>query len=314
MIKNMGQCNKLAIVIPAYKAKYLGMALESINKQTDKRFHLYIGDDNSPEDLGQIVNGYMGKFPITYKKFDENLGRKDLIAHWERCIDMVLDEQYIWFFSDDDMMSNNCVSSFYEVLDKIPDKDIYHFPVKIIDSNSEVVTPKGYDKKSFPPFLSKEQYAMGRLFFKYNSFAIEYVFKKQTFIDKGGFVKFDLAWGSDDATWIRMSENDGIYSIESSFVYWRLSEVNISPTKSMEIIERKLQSSLNYLAFVKNHICSNSVDIGIFNYWLHTMYNSSKYIILNSIQVFNRQFCDAFKPSILQFAKLHLISYIFHFK
>ena len=41
MIKNMGQCNKLAIVIPAYKAKYLGMALESINKQTDKRFHLY---------------------------------------------------------------------------------------------------------------------------------------------------------------------------------------------------------------------------------------------------------------------------------
>ena len=89
----------------------------------------------------------MGKFPITYKKFDENLGRKDLIAHWERCIDMVLDEQYIWFFSDDDMMSNNCVSSFYEVLDKIPDKDIYHFPVKIIDSNSEVVTPKGYDKR-----------------------------------------------------------------------------------------------------------------------------------------------------------------------
>ena len=310
----MRQCNKLAIVIPAYKAKYLGMTLESINKQTDKRFHLYIGDDNSPEDLDHIVNGYMGKIPITYKKFDENLGREDLIAHWERCIDMVRDEQYIWFFSDDDMMSNNCVSSFYEVLDKTPDKDIYHFPVKIINSNSEVVTPKGYNKQYFPPFLSKEQYAMGRLFFKYNSFAIEYVFKKQTFIDKGGFVKFDLAWGSDDATWIRMSENDGIYSIESSFVYWRLSEVNISPQKSMEIIKRKLQASLNYLAFVKNHVYSNSVDIGIFNYWLHTMYNSSKYITLKSILVFNRQFCDAFKPSILQLAKLNLISYIFHFK
>lgn len=310
----MVQSNKLAIVIPAYKAKYLGMTLESINKQLDRRFHLYIGDDNSPENLDKVVNEYIGKFPITYKKFNQNLGRKDLIAHWERCIDMVQNEQYVWFFSDDDIMANNCVSSFYEALDKMPDKDVYHFQVKIIDSDSKIVTPKGYNKQSFPPFLSKEQYAIGRLFFKYNSFAIEYVFKKQTFIEKGGFVKFDLAWGSDDATWMRMAENDGIYSIESSLVFWRLSEVNISPTKSQKIMKRKLQASLNYLVYVKERVSGSAVGIGIFNYWLHTMYNASKYISLNSIRAFNRQFRETFNPSILQLTKLNLISYIFHFK
>ena len=97
----------LAIVIPAYKSKFLELALNSICKQTDKRFHLYIGDDNSPEHLYDIILKYEDKITLTYKRFDENLGRNDLIAHWERCIDLVQDEEYIWFFSDDDMMEKN---------------------------------------------------------------------------------------------------------------------------------------------------------------------------------------------------------------
>ena len=48
----------IAIVIPAYKDTFLTETLESISNQTDKDFTLYIGDDNSPYQLLDIVNKY----------------------------------------------------------------------------------------------------------------------------------------------------------------------------------------------------------------------------------------------------------------
>ena len=75
--------HKLAIVIPAYKAKYLSETLDSIASQTDKRFCVYIGDDCSPEKIDNIVSQYKDKFNYVYQHFDTNLGGKDLVAQWE---------------------------------------------------------------------------------------------------------------------------------------------------------------------------------------------------------------------------------------
>ena len=47
--------NKLAIIIPAYKPDYLEETLESLTKQTNKDFKIYIGDDASPFYLENIV-------------------------------------------------------------------------------------------------------------------------------------------------------------------------------------------------------------------------------------------------------------------
>ena len=93
--------NKLAIVIPAFKIRFLSQTLDSIARQSCKDFTLYIGDDNSPDDIYSVVREYEDVIDIVYKKFPENLGSKDLLSHWERCIDMAL-EPYIFFFSDDD--------------------------------------------------------------------------------------------------------------------------------------------------------------------------------------------------------------------
>ena len=105
--------NKLAIVIPAFKIRFLSQTLDSIARQSCKDFTLYIGDDNSPDDIYSVVREYEDVIDIVYKKFPENLGSKDLLSHWERCIDMAL-EPYIFFFSDDDIMPFDIVSRFYE--------------------------------------------------------------------------------------------------------------------------------------------------------------------------------------------------------
>ena len=103
--------HRLAIIIPAYKATFLPAALDSIAMQTCKDFTLYVGDDCSPEPIGSIVEQYRDKIDLVYQRFDTNLGSKDLVAQWERCIAMSRDEPYIWLFSDDDVMEPNCVAT-----------------------------------------------------------------------------------------------------------------------------------------------------------------------------------------------------------
>ena len=96
--------NKLAIIIPAYKAAFFDKTLDSLSRQTDKNFKVYIGDDDSPHDLEKIVSNYHGRLDITYKRFPTNLGSTDLVRHWNRCLDMLQDEDFFCLFSDDDIM------------------------------------------------------------------------------------------------------------------------------------------------------------------------------------------------------------------
>lgn len=89
--------NKLAIVIPAYKACFFREVLDSLAKQSRRDFTVYIGDDASPDDLESIVSDYKDQLDIFYFRFEQNWGGRDLVAHWERCIELS-DEPLIWLF------------------------------------------------------------------------------------------------------------------------------------------------------------------------------------------------------------------------
>lgn len=66
----MEQIKKLAIVIPAYKGRFLKETLDSIAVQAHKdEFVLYIGDDASPERLDKIVESYQNKVNLVYQKY-----------------------------------------------------------------------------------------------------------------------------------------------------------------------------------------------------------------------------------------------------
>ena len=122
--------HRLAIIIPAYKATFLTAALDSIAAQTCKDFTLYVGDDCSPDPIDKIVEQYRDKIDLVYQRFETNLGGKDLVAQWERCIAMSHDEPYIWLFSDDDVMEPNCVELLLRTIDETKGAyDLYHFDV-----------------------------------------------------------------------------------------------------------------------------------------------------------------------------------------
>lgn len=233
----------LAIIIPAYKQTFLERALDSLAQQSEKNFTVYIGDDSSPHDLYSIVEKFEASLKIVYQRFDDNLGGKDLVQQWNRCVDLTKGESWVWLFSDDDEMDANCVEVFYAALEQQPQCDLFHFDVDIIDEHDKVI---GSTNK-YPQCMQVSDFHAGRIKSTIRSYVVEYIFRKETFLACGRFENFDLAWSSDDATWMKIARRNGIYTLSNAKIKWRRSSENITPNvNDPAIAQRKIGSLLSY--------------------------------------------------------------------
>lgn len=252
---------RIAIIIPAYKATYLSAALDSIAAQTCRDFTLYIGDDCSPEPIGNIVEQYRNRVDLVYQRFDTNLGGKDLVAQWERCIAMSQDEPYIWLFSDDDVMEPNCVEELFKQIENTEGAyDLYHFDVDRIEENGSF----DWRNQDYPAVLSAYDFYRGKNSGRFSAFVVENIFSRKVYEQSGGFVKYDMAWGSDLATWIVFSGERGMCTVPHARVKWRQSSQNITPNYSFQIAERKLKAERDLLNWAYQYF-NNESDIYIAN-------------------------------------------------
>jgi glycosyltransferase involved in cell wall biosynthesis len=128
---------ELAIIIPTYRVRFLERTLSSLAAQTDRRFHIYVGDDASPEAIEPIVKKFQARLPLTYHRFSENLGGRSLTQQWSRCIALST-EPWVWLFSDDDVMEPDCVASFYRTLAATHGGfNVYRFNTLVIDEDDQ---------------------------------------------------------------------------------------------------------------------------------------------------------------------------------
>ena len=238
--------SNIAIIIPAYKSKYLSKTLDSLVAQTDQTFIVYIGDDCSPNNLYEIVEPYTNKLNIVYKRFTENFGTKDLVAHWARCLSMLNEEDWFILFSDDDKMEYNCIENLQNVLNKV-EHDVLHFNIKIIDVHDNVIrVPHLY-----PKTLSSLEFYNLLYRFQIDARMPEFVFRVSHFNKLGGFVPFALAMRTDNATVIQNAYEKKIYTIENSYIYWRESGENVSAFSMNKMDnELKLQASVDFFNWI----------------------------------------------------------------
>ena len=160
-----------------------------------------------------------------------NLGGKDLVAQWERCIALTQGEEWIWLFSDDDVMGKRCVESFYKQLENDKTRyDLYHFNVRVIDAYEHTLKESVY-----PDIISAGNFYRLKAMAQIESFVVENIFSRKIYEQVGGFSKFPLAWGSDTFTWMQMMKDEGMKTIPGDFVYWRASDVNITPNKDRKV-------------------------------------------------------------------------------
>lgn len=243
--------NKLAIIIPAYKNAYFDKTLESLSLQTDKNFSVYIGDDNSPYDLEEIVSKYSDRLNITYKRFSTNLGSKDLIKQWNRCLQMLQDEDFFCLFSDDDVMETTCIENFYKALQENKNYDVFHFDINFINAEGEVTT----QCPLYPSILSADNFLYMLYTNKIDARMPEFIFRTQHFYATGGFINFDLAYRSDNATVLTNAKDKGIYTIPLSKIHWRNSGINVSANPDVLLKIRRTYASITFFNWLEDYYC-----------------------------------------------------------
>ena len=234
----------LAIIIPYYKLAFFEATLQSLAKQTDKRFKVYIGDDASPEDCNALLKKFEGSFDFKYHRFETNLGGTSLSKQWERCIAMSSNEEWIMILGDDDWLSDNVVEEFYKNLNSIKNKyNVIRFATKLFFSNKQE-----YSNTYHHPV--EEKYAetyLKKLKGTTRSSLSENIFKRKMYT-KHGFHNYPLAWNSDDRAWYDFSESKPIFTINEAIVYVSVSEGSISGMDTnLEIKNRSQVLFYSYL-------------------------------------------------------------------
>ena len=248
----------LAIVIPAYKSVFLREALDSVANQSCREFQLYIGDDASPENLGDIVRDYSSELPIQYRRFEKNLGRVSLMNHWKRCLRMS-DEPWVCVFSDDDVLEPRCIEKFYEELRLTEGRhDLYRFNTTSIDEHGRVLS----ENSAHPQNETGPDFLVSRLRGGRTSTAQELIFSRAAWESAGGFPDFPLGWASDDAFISMLGARKPIRVIPGPRLKWRLSGRNISTVNSFKLAIQKLQACREFVEWSANFLKKNPPSEG----------------------------------------------------
>lgn len=238
---------KLAVVVPAYKSAYLARTLESLVRQTRQDFAVYVCDDQSPYPVAEICTEYATKLDLTYLRFPTNLGGESLIGQWNRCVKLAM-EPWVWLLSDDDTAEPTCVERFFKCVEDSANAGtrVFCFDLVLIDQHDKVVAIS-------PPHPPKE---LGLLFMYHrlcgnrHSCVSNWIFSREVFETKKGFVNLPVGWYADDATWCSLTENIPIVTIEGPRVHYRsISGDNLSsPTAALQ--RRKILAQLEYIKWV----------------------------------------------------------------
>ena len=238
---------ELSVVIPAYKARFLAPALESLALQSDQDFEVVVADDGSTENLHEVCRVFEQRLHLRYLRFADNIGGNCLVDHWARGIEAASHDM-IWLMGDDDELEPNCIQAVRAAVLAEPDwLGLWHVDVQQIDAQGSPSNPP----RGFPRQLGAAEYVQQRMRATLDSFACEYVFSRTRWRARGGFLRFPLAWCSDDATWVRLAGRHGIRTVAAANARarWRLSGSNISAA-GPESHPQKLEARLQYLEWL----------------------------------------------------------------
>ena len=236
---------QISIVIPYFKKRFLREALESIAAQTSPSFSVFIGDDASPEDPSEVIASFKDRLTLVYHRFPTNLGQHSIAAQWNRCVAHTRSE-WVWVFSDDDMMDPGCVAAFQCDLERTKSRfDLYRFNTDWIDDDGGFI-------RSSPPHPveeTAEHLALSRFKDQRSIFVPEHIFSRKTFDRCGGFMDLPVAWFTDDATWTSFSKLTGIRTIPQARVSWRYGSTNLS-SSNPRLVTKKLEAFRLYLKWL----------------------------------------------------------------
>ena len=212
----------VTIAIPAYKATYLEESLRSAVNQTYENIEIVVVNDHSPYDITPIVESFHDE-RIRYYINEENIGGKDLVAQWNKCLSYAQGE-YFCLLCDDDIYDPQFVETMLQLAEQYPDVDVFRARMRKIDNEGKTI-----DLFPASPSYETAYDYMWHFLRGYRSQTVsEFMLRTSHVKETGGYYSLPRAWGSDSLSVFLFAMDKGIASCNSLLASFRQSDENIS--------------------------------------------------------------------------------------
>lgn len=218
---------KFSIAIPAFKKRYLQIAVESVLSQTYTDWELVIVDDCSPEDLFSVVKPYLDNPNIRYYRNDKNCGAEHVVDNWNICLSHCTGD-YVICMGDDDRLLPNCLQEYAFLIKRYPKLEVYHAQTQIIDDEGNIT--KELEKR--PEWESAISLIWHRWSTRSKQFIGDFCYDTKKLKELGGFHYLPLAWGSDDVSAVRAATVKGIANTQTVCFQYRENPLTITSSSS----------------------------------------------------------------------------------
>lgn len=247
---------KFSVTIPAYKARYLKEAVESVVAQTYQDWELIIVDDCSPENLRSIVEPFLNDHRIHYYRNERNCGAVNVVDNWNICLSYCTGE-YVICMGDDDCLLPCCLEEYKYLITRHPQVNVIHGWTEIIDETGRVIALQ-------QPRPERES-ALSLIWNRWNcreyQFIGDFCYKMAHLKEKSGYYKLPLAWGSDEITAVRAAMKNGIVNTQVYCFQYRMNDGSITSSNYAQI---KIDATIQLYRWMKKYI--DSIDIKQLNH------------------------------------------------
>jgi len=247
----------VSIGLPAFKSKYLEEAIRSVLNQTYTDFELIIVNDNSPENVEEIVFSFDDN-RIRYYKNEENLGQISVVKNWNRCLEYSKGEYFV-LFSDDDIYGSDFLMEMVNLAERYKNVNLFHCRVRQIDKKGKTINYSA----TCPEYEDVLDFIWHRLQGYRLQYVIDFFCRASALRLVGGFYDLPLAWGSDDITWYLIAKNNGIVYSPKILCNWRWSDINIS---SIGNVQKRIEAKNGYYDFLNTFV--NNISTSRYNKWI----------------------------------------------
>lgn len=219
---------KISILVPAFKVRYLPDCLDSICRQSYDNWEVIIVDDCSPEDIKSVVQKYKDD-RIFYYRNTKNYGSVDVVDNWNKCLEYATGDFCICI-GDDDMLPIKSLELYSEYIEKYPSVDVFHARTILIDQDNKPIFSTN-SRAEYESVFSLIRHRMNDEL----QFVGDFCYRISTLRENGGYIKFPLAWGSDDVTAYAMAEKHGIVNLIEPSFYYRVNTLSITSNGNIDI-------------------------------------------------------------------------------
>ena len=247
--------SKVTVAIPAYKSQFLGEAIESVLAQTYSNIELHIVNDCSPQDIDSVVKRYCNDKRVHYHVNPQNIGGKDPVRNWNKCLEYATGE-FFALLCDDDVYASTFIENMLKLATKYPYTNVFRARVKIVGGMGELLDYY----PSAPEWENSTDY-MWAIVSSYRRQTIsEFMYRTSYIKEQGGYIPLPKAWCSDHASVISLAKKGGIATCNVLLVQFRMSGVKISTGDSKNILE-KVEAHVKYTHLIESFLQNESKDV-----------------------------------------------------